>query len=434
MWYPWEVIPVTIEAFAVLGILQCVYTRNALDRKRWLCSALIYIAAIESLMLMHVDIEIVAWSKIAIIFILSPLVRRGSFSSKCFSASLTVLILLSVQYSIRYGCSLIFNTRWSGKTAHFVLLSLNERGTIIYYAIADVCYCLAFWFLHQKGTASTVFQEKEDRILTGICIGAELLTTRLFFGLYRLTTPQLLEFCMIISVLITLLFAFGFVLFFASMIKQRNEKYQREKISLENNALTKSYEQVVLTNKQLLKQRHDFTKHLHVIRNMDAQDIQKYVSDLLNIKTDPLLRSYSGDPYVDAVLNSKVDEMSERGIDFKYSVDLPKPLSIPPSDICVILYNLLENAIEACERIDDPGKRSIDLSISQKGQCIIMICQNAILPDSVSYKDLYHSLKNDDTHGYGLLNIKNSAERNGGSLLFEINENMFVSKVMMMTE
>ena len=63
-----------------------------------------------------------------------------------------------------------------------------------------------------------------------------------------------------------------------------------------------------------------------------------------------------------------------------------------------------------------------------------MICKNAILPDSVSYKDLYQSLKNDDMHGYGLVNIKNTAERNGGSLLFEINENMFVSKVMMMTE
>ena len=432
MWYPWEVIPITIEGFLVSGLLRFVYNKRAINMTRQLFGAVIYIMAVLWLRWMRFDFEIVAWCTIVLVIGLSVSVLEGSLSSKCFAAALSVLILFIIQYTVRYGCSLLFNQRWRGRSSQIVILSLNQAGTMTYYVFIELCYCFIVWVLYHKPKSDVLFQKREEWLLTGIILSAVSLSTGLFYGAFRYTSLHILEFCMITAVLIVLLFAFIMVLLFSSLIKQRNKQYQWEKVLLENQILSASYEQIVLKNEELMKQKHDFKKHLMVIRNMDASDSRTLIEQLLNDSSKPVLKVYSGDPYIDAVINSKIDEMTRNRITYQYSIDVPKPLNISPSDICIILFNLIENAIEACEKIDECKKRFIELSISRKGQYVAIVCRNSITPGSVTEAALHHSTKKEQGHGFGLVCIKECAECNGGSISFDIEEEQLTTKVLFM--
>lgn len=432
MWYPWEVIPITIEGFLVAGLFSHVYNKRKLALTRQLFVAVFYIMVVLCLRWMRIDFEIVAWCTIVLVIGLSVLVLEGSLSSKCFAAALTVLILFMIQYTVRYGCSLLFNQRWQGRSSQIVILSLNQAGTMTYYILIELCYGLIVWVLNHNPKSNFLFHKKEEWLLTGIILLSVSLSTGLFYGAFRYTSLHILEFCMITAVLFVLLFAFIMVFLFSSLLKQRNKQYQWEKVLLENQILSASYEQIVLKNKELMKLKHDFIKYLTVIRNMDVSDSHKFIDQLLNDSSKPVLKVYSGDPYIDAVINSKVDEMTENDITFQYSIDIPKPLNISPSDICIILFNLIENAIEACSKIDECKKRFIELSIRRKGQYVAIVCRNSVTLGSVTQAGLNHSTKKEQGHGFGLVSIRECAECNGGSITFDIEEEQVTIKVLLM--
>ena len=434
MWSLWEVIPILIDGAAIVGILQFVYPGRTEIRKLLLGAIALYVISEICFMITNTDIEVVAWSTMLLIVIISLISRKGSFSSRLLAAVITILIIFTLRYCIRYGCAIIFNQRWIGKSYHYVILSLNRLGSLFYYIITGVCESLVCWLLYKKRNEEISFSGREEYILSIIISIVVALATRLFFGLYRSFSLELLEICLITAILFLLIFAFASLILTRTMIKQKTTQNNHEKISLENQLLSSSYEHIVLKNEELLKQRHNFIKHLNVIRNLQLNEVYNYVDNLLKSTKEPILKSHTGDPYVDAVLNSKIDEMKEKNIDFRYSVGLPKPINISSSDICSILYNLIENAIEACEKIEDENKRVVELSINHKGQFITFVCRNSILPHSVSFEDLNHSTKKSYGHGFGIMSIKECAARNGGSVSYSFEEDFLTCKVMLQTD
>ena len=434
MWSIWDVIPILVDGAAIIWMLQFIYASKIAKKKNIVLGIALYIAVEISLLINGIDIEIISWITILLIICISMIIRNGAFSSRLLAAVITILIIFTLRHCFRYGCAILFNQRWMGKSSHYVVLSLNRTGRSLYYFLTSICEILICWLLYRKRNDKVSFSRREEWILSAVILVVVALATRLFFGLYRSFSLELLEICLITAILFLLIFAFASLILTKTMITQKIDQYNHEKIKLENQVLSSSYEQIVLRNEALLKQRHNFAKHLNVIRNLRFDEAGTYIDDLLKNTREPLIKSYSGDPYVDAVLNSKIEEIEEKKIDFQFAVDIPKPIDLSTSDICSILYNLIENAIEACEKIKEPEQRSIDLSISHKGQFIAFVCRNSILPQSVHHEDLYHSTKKASGHGFGIMSMKDSAERNGGSITFDIEENYLTVKVILNTE
>lgn len=216
-----------------------------------------------------------------------------------------------------------------------------------------------------------------------------------------------------------------------SLSRERTERQEKNTILLTNKTLISSYEQIVSKNEELRKIGHDFLRHLSVMRQMQEKEIHNYIDDLLQKKDGIIPISHTGDPYLDAVLNTKMKEMEEKQIPFEYSINLPKRLEIAPSDLCAILMNQLDNAIEASEKLD-PASRRISLSIQKKGGTVAIICRNRITPGSVQNEDLkHHTKQKGEEHGYGILNIQTCVECNGGTYANEIDYDLFVSKVLL---
>ncbi|MBR5953364.1 MAG: GHKL domain-containing protein, partial [Pseudobutyrivibrio sp.] len=141
------------------------------------------------------------------------------------------------------------------------------------------------------------------------------------------------------------------------------------------------------TYKELRRLRHDMKNHLTSLMGMidsgDANEARDYIENLLNdgklIKNGDISRS--GNIVVDSLINYKYSMAKELGIDFNANVFIPTELPFKNENIVIILGNLLENAIEACVKVDsnnryiglEMGYEKNMLRIYIKNSCVVEI-------------------------------------------------------------
>ncbi|MGN1443928.1 MAG: ATP-binding protein, partial [Acutalibacteraceae bacterium] len=134
-----------------------------------------------------------------------------------------------------------------------------------------------------------------------------------------------------------------------------------------------------------------------------------------------------------SVVNCKIEEARDANIPFEHYVMLSSPVYLSPVDICAILANQIDNAIEACKKIDDGSERSVKVKIWQKEAFLFFKVTNTALGNPFDDKKELKSSKTDDTdmHGLGVKNIMRTVSRYGGTLKNEYANGYFTSVAML---
>ena len=133
--------------------------------------------------------------------------------------------------------------------------------------------------------------------------------------------------------------------------------------AFQNDLMEKHIAEVENIYKQMRGWRHDYHNHIQTMKAYRALDENEKIDAYLNsIETDlsnvdTLIKS--GNVMVDAILNSKLSLAKSRNISINAKAVVPKNIAVSETDLCVVIGNLLDNAIEACLRIDDEAKRFI---------------------------------------------------------------------------
>lgn len=122
---------------------------------------------------------------------------------------------------------------------------------------------------------------------------------------------------------------------------------------------------------------HDFNHHLNAILYMAQEGncggILEYVQPLFAREEADRLLSHSGCEIIDAVLNCSAAQADRHQTAFCSAVEIHSDLSqILPTDLCAVLGNLIENALEACQKIPEGEPRFVRVKILQK-HCILLI-------------------------------------------------------------
>ena len=133
----------------------------------------------------------------------------------------------------------------------------------------------------------------------------------------------------------------------------------------------------------------------------------------------------TGSDIVDVILNEKYRECCEKGISMKEDGVIHAPLIISDYDICTILVNAMDNAVEACERIKS-GKMWITVSIGIYQEYLHLIISNS----SVNVVDLKTRKADKRKHGIGLENLQECVKRNAGKVAIRTGEGKFVMDVL----
>ena len=107
---------------------------------------------------------------------------------------------------------------------------------------------------------------------------------------------------------------------------------------------------------------------------------------------------------------------------------------IEPTDLCVIFGNALDNAIEACQKIDLSTKKEINIQVKHFNHLICFNISNPVLTPPEINNNFITTTKSDHiNHGMGLYSIKKSVEKYNGCLLIECTDNIFILTITFST-
>lgn len=181
---------------------------------------------------------------------------------------------------------------------------------------------------------------------------------------------------------------------------------------------------------------HDMNHHLQMIYYLAQKSGQAEVMDYVTSVSAPINRLsnvvWSGVDVVDAILNHGIAEAKQKGIRMDVNVEFPRNSNIASDDLCVILFNLLDNAMEACESRKEEEGAEISVTIRRIQRFLMIKVKNPSARRLKRHFGWFLSTKeNPAHHGIGLRNVRETAEKYHGNVEFEVKDGFFVTSVML---
>ncbi len=179
---------------------------------------------------------------------------------------------------------------------------------------------------------------------------------------------------------------------------------------------------------------HEFKNHIlciqSLVENGDYEKLKSYVSDLN--KYEPMLINVidTNNSIINAVVNTKYREAVGKHIVFTFRVNDLSDIMIEEKDVVVLLSNLLNNAIEACEKCRD--NRVIKLKFIHDDDGIILSVRNTYETPVLRTGDDFITTKEDnrEIHGIGIKNILKIITKYDGIYSIKTEDNEFYFSVM----
>lgn len=227
----------------------------------------------------------------------------------------------------------------------------------------------------------------------------------------------------------------GLVMLFSQQDKREELRMKSENQAM-NVVLQRQYEQyrMSIDNIELLRREfHDLKHYMIAIRSEeDPKKKEQYLLEMEQaIQTQESLTN-TGNQVLDVVLTTKNIYCTKNKINFTYMVDGKLLSFMHVKDICSIFGNALDNAIECVAQFEDPEKRLISLSISQKNQFLMIQFENYMeSPILLKENTLPSTTKiNKEYHGYGLKSIQMAVKKYGGSMTLHGENHWFTLRIL----
>lgn len=156
--------------------------------------------------------------------------------------------------------------------------------------------------------------------------------------------------------------------------------------------------------------RHDLRHHLvtclEFLIKKNSVAAEAYLSQLCNHYDDMTIPKVCSNQFADALISHYLKVAKEQGVTVNTNLHLPDNLGIDDQDLCVILGNCLENAIEACSKIPQNQLRYIDIKTTITKNHLVIKIANSFCGSAIRQGDSFVSSKNGDSHGMGLSSVK----------------------------
>lgn len=221
----------------------------------------------------------------------------------------------------------------------------------------------------------------------------------------------------------------------AVQIFNMNKQYEMEKKLAQMNAeqaelLEKEYTELnnaYATNAKLF---HDFHNHIGMIRKLVTggkyEETVEYLDELQAPVRELTDSRWTGDDTIDYLINGKIANANEHEIDMQVQVEYPRHANIKSVDMCAIIGNLIDNALEAAKQVTDEDKRFIRLTIRRINQMLVIKVENSFEAE-LKKEDgqLKTTKKEGGIHGWGIKSVRAAAEKYDGSVTLTQEDRVF---------
>lgn len=208
-------------------------------------------------------------------------------------------------------------------------------------------------------------------------------------------------------------FLTALALLYAILVLEDHERLeQADKLA----SLRESYYQgLQREERQVRALRHDLRNHLTALRGLvEAGEEAQALRYMDQLADSPALRGgrrLCENDAANAVLSAKAEAMVRAGLRPDFAVSLPRSLPLADADLCALLGNALDNAMEAAERAED---KTVLLRCRVEKGLFMLRVENAFAGDLAP--DLATTKADRASHGFGLAGMREIAERYGGAL------------------
>ena len=208
-----------------------------------------------------------------------------------------------------------------------------------------------------------------------------------------------------------LLFSIGVSLYLYERQTAQSAAIQAQKHhELQMESQLKHLDDILAKQNELRSFKHDISNKMTALEGyLEAGDTHGALTFMRTLTyrletIAPMLDT--GNTALDATLSTKKTLAENKGIDFTMTIHVQENLPIAPEDICTIFGNALDNAIEACLRLDENQQKSIDISLVQLDT--VLLCKIINTAPEQTGNDLSTSKKDTENHGFGLANLRES--------------------------
>ncbi len=252
-----------------------------------------------------------------------------------------------------------------------------------------------------------------------------LLNGRAFNSLseWRVTTK-------ILVVLFILIIGSVFPALIVSSVGQTYYNRQAKMAEKQLELQAKHYEEMAKNNFEIRRFKHDYKNILigvqELIQKGDTQGAIELLSKENGSISEIMTRHYeSGNGIVDTILSEKQKDADSINTLVKFEGFVPSE-RISPTDLCVIFGNTLDNAIEACEKVNTDSTKTINVSCRVAGGFMFVNITNPVQEDvQISNNTIKTSKSNKMEHGFGIYSLKKAVSKYNGTVKLSCADRVF---------
>lgn len=219
-----------------------------------------------------------------------------------------------------------------------------------------------------------------------------------------------------------------------------NKLVEKQIYNFQNQIVSNHMSEVENIYKQMRSWRHDYHNHLQTMKGYISLDqideLTKYIHMLDQDLSSVDVLHKTGNVMIDAILNSKISLAQSKGIVVNSKAVVPTNIPISDIDLCVIIGNLIDNAIEACVVSKDFDLETdynpfIRVYIGILKEQLYISITNSVFADIVKEGKSYKSTKKSSSHGFGLIKVDKLVQKYSGYLNRQDEQDVFATEIML---
>lgn len=400
------------ESFNILiahSIFTSFFGREKKDRIKRFLAYVAYLLC-KSALFFVADFLVVSFLMDVLFFVSVSFFYKGRFVRK-----VVLSIVLSVVFAVAREFPFIISM--DNKVAIKILMVIK----LVLYIISIILY-IVFYYKKSRKTADY------DVLLTVI---VPILSIELFNALMSINDPLWRN----ISVMVVAIIDFVAFLSYELMIVYNVRDLEKTILEQENRFYRSQCEIMQKSIEETKAIRHDLNNQLSVLSWLIEEGKDKNAVNQLKALTESVqnaeVYSETGNLIIDSMVNYKLRNAIFDHIDVDYSASVPENVDIEEMDMAVILGNLLDNAIEAVNKVE-PENRRIRISIKLVSNTFLLSVSNTCQRVTQDTNGIFVSTKEDASqHGFGLQNTKRSVEKYHGVLDLRVDDSIFTADVIL---
>lgn len=347
-----------------------------------------------------------------------------------FAAIMAGLELLGMGVFVFCGVSSLEMIQKEEQTAYLLLL----MGQMFAFCVMMILFC--FWKKWENHEA--VWKSRlgfgcvcagcfAGMVFTAFCVtDVKVLSAGRGFVFWLLTGLNVLS------------YLFSFISKEKSRLETESRVYQKQA-----GLYQEWYEEFQKTRKETLAFRHDMNNHFGVLKYLCREEngkesdgrlseIDKYIDSLGSNYIKTGCDTDSGNMMVDFAVDMKKNYAQSKGIPLESELQIPSEMKYSSMDLVIFLSNLLDNAIEACERMEQREQARIILKMQYKMSNLVVLIKNTYdghldgqSEKQKKYASLPTSKEDKAAHGIGMKNVMDIVEKYNGIIRWEAEDGWF---------